>query len=284
MKIAWFTPVTGHEPVVEYSRGVLAAMAQLCEPVLCCNRAPEGFPTEIPVMDLAAGGSQPQPDPWSFDAVFYVLGNDLQQHAWIFETSRAHPGIVVLRDRTLHSFFLAYYLEQLRRPDLYITRMAQYYGLPGLVTAHGVLGPWFDYGGARLGREDMLRYTFTEEALRWASGAVVESGGHGSFVRRLWSGPVHEASLPAEDEGPAGDRATLKYAQGLLRFAEGLAADAGSSSCRSPNRCAVAEQMATRVGTVLGSLGAKPDSRQVGAVISEAARLLSATSSGQPRR
>lgn len=284
MKIAWFTPVTGHEPVVEYSREVLAAMAQLCEPVLCCNRVPEGFPPEIPVVDLAAGGSQRRPDPWSLDAIFYTLGNDVGQHAWIFETSQVHPGIVVLQDRTLHAFFLAYYLDHVGRPDLYITRMADYYGAAGLAAAQRVIGPWFDSGDARLEPEDTLRYTFAEEALRGASGAIVDSGGRGSLVRRLWSGPVHQASFPAEDERSAGDRSILKYAEGLLRFAEGPAARVPIDRLADAGSRAVAEQMAMHVGTTLGSLGAKPDSPEVEAVISEAARLLSPTATGQPRR
>ncbi|HEY1516771.1 MAG TPA: hypothetical protein VGF91_10160 [Solirubrobacteraceae bacterium] len=284
MKIAWFTPVTGHEPAVEYSREVLHAMAQLCEPLLCSNGAPEGFPTEIPVVDLAAAGSQRRPDPWSVDAVFYMLGNDLQQHAWIFEASQLHPGIVVLQDRTLHTFFLAYYLEHLGRPDLYITRMAHYYGSAGLATAHRVIGPWFDSGDARLEPEDTRRYTFTEEALLGATGAIVDSGGHGTLVRRLWSGPVHEASLRAQDERSAGDRSTLEYAQGLIRFAHGLAASVPVDRLADAESRAVAEQMAMHVGTTLGSLGAKPDSLQVEAVISEAARLLSAATSDQARR
>lgn len=283
MKIAWFTPVTGCGPAVEYSREVLAAMAQLCEPLLCCNRVPEGFPTEIPVVDLAAG-SQRRIDPRSLDAIFYVLGNDLRQYGWIFETSREQTGIVVLRDQTLHPFFLDYYLEHLRRPDLYITRMARYYGPAGLAAAHRVLGPWFESGDPRLEPEDTLRYTFTEEALRAASGAVVGSGGHGALVARLWSGPVHETSLPAEDERAAGDRSVLKYAQGLLRFAEGLAVGVPLESLADAQSRAVAEQMAMRVGTMLGSLGANPDSPEIEAVISKAAPLLSPTASGQLRR
>jgi hypothetical protein len=190
----------------------------------------------------------------------------------------------VLRDRTLHTFFLAYYLEHLGRPDLYITRMTQYYGLAGLATAHRVLGPWFDVRDARLEPEDMLRYTFTEEVLWGASGAVVDSGGHGSLVRRLWSGPVHEATLPAEDDPAAGERSILKYARELLRFAEGVAAGAPVDPLADAQSRAVTEQIATHVGTLLGSLGAKPSSPGIEAVISKAARLLSPTASGQPRR
>ena len=196
MRVAWFTPV-GDGAIADYSRGVLAAMVRLCEPRLFCVGPPDRFPAGIPAADLAAR-PQALSDLSSFDAVFYNLGNDFRQHAWIFDIARLHPGIVVLHEVTLHRFFLDYYLQHLRRPDLYITRMAEHYGISGLTTAHRVLGPWFDPESARVDDDDLLRYTFTEEALRSARGAVVHSRWHGAIVRRLWSGPVCEAWLPAQ--------------------------------------------------------------------------------------
>ena len=71
--------------------------------------------------------------------------------------SRLHPGIVVLLEPTLHRFFLDYYLGRLRRPDLYVTRMAEHYGVKGLATAQLVLGPWLDGGEARIEERDLLR-------------------------------------------------------------------------------------------------------------------------------
>src|SRR5439155_23970519 len=107
------------------------------------------------------------------DAVFYVLGSGLQQHAWTFEMARTHPGIVVLLDPSLHWFFLDYYVQHLQRPDLYVTRMAEHYGLEGLAAAHRILGPSFDPTRVRARDEDFRRFTFIEEALRSASAAVV---------------------------------------------------------------------------------------------------------------
>ncbi len=195
MRVAWFTPV-GAGPIADYSRGVLVEMLRLCEAHMFCVGPPDRFPAGVPAADLAA---QPQAlsSLDSFDAIFYNLGNDVQ-HAWIFDIARLHPGIVVLHEVTLHRLFLDYYLQHLRRPDLYIARMAEHYGVTGLISAHRILGPRLDPENARVEDDDRLRYTFTEEALRSATGAVVHSRWHGAIVRKLWSGSVCEAWLPAQ--------------------------------------------------------------------------------------
>ncbi len=197
MKIAWFTPVTGDTPIVEYSRGVLETMAEQCETVLCCDRRPERFPIGVRVVDFKA-----EPDAISelssCDAVFYNLGNDFRRHAWIFEASERHPGIVVLHSVTLHRFFLDYYLQHLRRADLYVGRMAEHYGIAGLAAAHRVLGPQFDPKGTQVSDDYLRGYTFTEEALPAATGVVVHSRWHGAIMRRLWGGPVCDAWPPAQ--------------------------------------------------------------------------------------
>ena len=176
---------------------MLAALLRLCEARLFCDGPPDRFPAGIPVADLAVG-PQAISDLASFDALFYNLGNDVRQHAWIFDIARLNPGIVVLHDPTLHRFFLDYYVQHLRRPDLYISRMAEHYGIGGLTAAQRLVGPRFDSESAVIDDGDLLRYTFTEEALRAASGAVVHSRWQGAIVEKLWSGPVCEAWLPAQ--------------------------------------------------------------------------------------
>jgi glycosyltransferase involved in cell wall biosynthesis len=196
LRVAWFTPFRDGA-IAEYSRGVLAEMIRLCESRVFCDGPPDRVPGGVSVTDIAA---QPQSlaELASFDAVFYNLGNDVRQHAWIFDVARQHPGIVVLHAPSLHRFFVGYYVQHLRRPDLYISRMGDNYGLTGLRAAHRVLGPWFDPQSARLDDRDVARYTFTEEALRSATGAVVHSRWHAALARELWNGPVCEAWLPAQ--------------------------------------------------------------------------------------
>lgn len=275
MRIAWFTPVTGDGRTVEYSRWVLAAMAEICEPRLCCIGPPERFATTVPVVDL---GARPEAlwDIGPLDAAFYILGNDLAQHAWTFEMARSHPGIVVLHNRSLHPFFLDYYVRHLGRPDLYITRMAEHYGLAGLTAAHRILGPSFNAAKARTPDEDRFRYTFTEEALRSATAAVVHSRSHAEHVRQVWNGPVYETRLPADDETSfdSGGSA-LAYARSLVEFAELHSFDAASDYFERSASRAVAEQIATEIGQTLGRLGAKSDSPGVDQVITQTARLLS---------
>ncbi len=275
MKIAWFSPVIGDTEAVEYSRLVLEQMAHLCEPRLCCSGPPDRFPLAVPVVDL---GAQPAAlwDLGPLDAVFYVLGNGLQQHAWTFEMARRYPGIVVLLGPTLHRFFLDYYVQHLRRPDLYVTRMSEHYSLEGLTAAHRILGPSFDAVGARVDAADLRRFTFTEEALRSASGAVVHSRRQGALVRRAWDGPVYETWPPGDaGMGSAAQLSAHEYVQGLLRFAEQQALRGAGSYFAQSESHAVAERMAIQIGRILSGLGAKPGSPEVEAVIAEASRLLS---------
>jgi len=197
VKVAWFTPVTGDTPIVEYSRGVLETMAERCEPVLCCTRPPERFPIGVRVVDFEAKPDAISELP-SCDAVFYNLGNDFREHAWIWEVSQRHPGIVVLHTVMLHRMFLDYYLRYLRRADLYVSRMVEHYGIAGLRAAHRELGPRFDPEAAQVADDYLCRYAFTEEALSAATGVVVHSRWHGAIVRRRWSGPVCDVWPPAQ--------------------------------------------------------------------------------------
>jgi hypothetical protein len=274
LRIAWFTSVTAEGDAAEYSRWVLGAMAQLCEPCLCCTQPPHGFPVTVPVVNL---GSDPEAlwDLGPLDAVFYVIGNDVRQHAWTFEMARTHPGIVVLLDPTLHLFFLDYYVRHLRRTDLYLTRMAEHYGLEGLVAAHRILGPSRDAAGARPEDRELRRYTFTEEALRLATAAVVHSPWHAALTTRAWNGPVYETRLPAAaGTGLESEPGAVQYAEGLLRFAEQHCLPHAADYFALSASRGVAERMAIQIGHTLGSLGAKPGSQQVEALITEAARLL----------
>jgi glycosyltransferase involved in cell wall biosynthesis len=212
LRVAWFASVRDGA-IADYSRGVLAAMVRLCEPHLFCHGSPERLPAGVAVTDLAAQTEALAELP-SFDAVFYNLGNDFRQHAWIFDVARLHPGVVVVHDVSLHRFFLDYYLEHLRRPDLYVARMAHHYGLAGLTTANRVLAPWFHSGIVRADEADLLRYTFIEEALQYARGAIVDSRWRATIVQRLWVGPVcgmwpppqrpSASSVPAQNSSEVG--------------------------------------------------------------------------------
>jgi hypothetical protein len=276
LKVAWFTSVTGEGKAVKYSRWVLDAIAQLAEPCLCCTDPPRCFPPAVPVVDL---GAYPEAlwDLGPIDAVFYVLGNGHRQNAWTFEMARTHPGIVILLEETLHRFFVDYYLQHLRRPDLYITRMAEHYGVEGLSAAHRALGLSFDPAGVRVPDRDLCRYTFIEEALRSASGAVVHSRRHGAHVRRVWNGPVHETWPPGSAEtGSAGyPGGALKYAERLLGFAEQHSFHGAVDYFAESASWAVAQRIAAQVGHTLAGLGADPRSAGIEAVIAETARLLS---------
>ena len=156
--------------------------------------SPDRPPHGIPFVDFAS-------DPRAldrlagYDAVIYNLGNHLRFHRAEYEVSARVPGIVVLHDRTLHHFFAGYYITYLRRPELYLERMATLYGDRGREVGAAVVAQHGERAWSRA--DEVVEHAFTEDALANAIGAVTHSAGHAAAVRRHWGGPVCDLPMPA---------------------------------------------------------------------------------------
>jgi glycosyltransferase involved in cell wall biosynthesis len=113
-----------------------------------------------------------------YDAILYHLGNSAA-HNNMYPVFLEKPGIVVLHDFVLHHFFAAYYLEHLKKPDLYVLEMEYNYGSEGRLIAHtflrrNSLPPW---------QIAPLAYPLNQRILDKAQGVIV----HSRFVRDLVS-------------------------------------------------------------------------------------------------
>lgn len=203
MRVAWFTPGAGSSGVVDYSRRVLAALQTVADPVLFTPGPAEGFPSALKVYDFVA-----DPDSLEtlekYDAVFYNLGNHHRYHGAIWDVARSVPGIVVLHDRILHHFFLGYFADRLKNPAAYRERMIQLYGWQGARFADRMLARHDEPDP-----EELLTYSFIEEALRVAKGVVVHSRWHADAVRAVWGGPVCTLWLPVQSRQGAKPASTL---------------------------------------------------------------------------
>jgi glycosyltransferase involved in cell wall biosynthesis len=196
VRIAWLSPAAGNSGIVEYSRQVLPALARHTDVELWSHGPADAAPGGIPRVDYAADPAALQRLP-RYEAVFYNMGNHLGFHRAVYEASTRTSGIVVLHDRTLHHFFAGYYITYLRRPDVYLARMADLYGDRGRQVALAVRTQHGEQAWDH--EEEVLEHAFTEDALANAIGAVTHSAGHAAMVRDRWAGPLCDLRMPAYD-------------------------------------------------------------------------------------
>ncbi len=122
MKVAWFTPLSTHSAVAEYSTHVALALAEHCQldlwvgdddsAPLDARYARSSFTTSPALLHRLA----------QYDLAVYNIGNYDAFHGAIYEASKWRPGIVILHDRSCHHLFAAHWLgagepAPLPRPD-----------------------------------------------------------------------------------------------------------------------------------------------------------------------
>jgi len=188
MRIAWFSSFSGRSGIAEFSRHVTAALAARADVDIWTADADPLHDTALRIIRFG-GGREPQATLAGYDAVVYNIGDTLALHREIHETSRRHPGIVILHDRVLHHMFVAMWCAEggLVGPT-YPSRMAAYYGEEGaraaLESVAGMRPPVWEQD------EEVVSYPLDEEALQRALGAVTHSQAHARYLRGRWLGPV----------------------------------------------------------------------------------------------
>jgi glycosyltransferase involved in cell wall biosynthesis len=109
MRLAYFSPLSPQRSgIADYSEELLPRLAARAEVDLYVD----GFEPASEVVRARFKCFDYQAEPWrlkrlgDYDAVVYHVGNDHRYHAGIYEAARAHPGIIVLHDFALQTFFL----------------------------------------------------------------------------------------------------------------------------------------------------------------------------------
>lgn len=185
MKIAWFTPFSVKSAIGKYSQSITNDLVKYCSIDLYVNDLRDNLITSLdifPIQKYAENNILRK-----YDFIVYNIGNNLQYHKDIFETSNKHPGIVILHDFVMHHFFAAYYLDFKKNRDAYIGNMEFLYGKRGKITAENIFSnrkqPVWE-------TDEVIDYPFFEKAIGNAYGIIVHSKFLACKVKEKFLQPV----------------------------------------------------------------------------------------------
>lgn len=133
MKINWFSPLPpAQTDIAHYTMRVLEALQKQVKITVWTNQLT--WSSEIE-KHAEVCRYQVNQMPWAQinqgDLNIYHIGNNADFHADIWEISRQCPGLVVLHDFKLQSFFSGIYNKSWHDKEVYIEQMEKYYGLKG---------------------------------------------------------------------------------------------------------------------------------------------------------
>jgi glycosyltransferase involved in cell wall biosynthesis len=187
MKIAWFTPFSSRSAIGRYSDVALSDLARHATVDLWHCEGSDIRQSGVRTVRFSRASDIDLDRLGRYDLVVYNFGNHLPFHKEIFHISRRFPGVHVLHDFVMHHFFAAYYLEDLKSPELYADVMDRLYGEDGRAVAENVLA------GKRervWETDEVVKYPLFEEAIRGAYGVITHSHFLAERVRRVHTGPV----------------------------------------------------------------------------------------------
>ncbi len=128
---------------------------------------------------------------FSSETVIYNMGNS-RNSVKIYNLMKMKPGIVILHDRTYHNFFAYYYVEHLKRSDLYLDSLRILYGEDVAKEAERKLekGELFWEG------EASVLYPMVELIFPYSKAIVVHSEEFSEKIRNEFLGPVLYVPFP----------------------------------------------------------------------------------------
>ncbi|HRD49603.1 MAG: glycosyltransferase family 4 protein [Candidatus Competibacter sp.] len=169
MKINWFSPLPpARTDIGHYTARIVSALSRRAEITLwACQDDWDSSLEQYATIRRWSG------DAWTdlnrADLTFYHIGNNRLFHQAIWETSRRHPGVVVLHDLRLQHLFLGIYLDIQGQRDAYERVMTDYYGHAGRRAAR-------QFFAGELNAEALAeRWPLTEHALEGACAVLVHT-------------------------------------------------------------------------------------------------------------
>ena len=202
MKIAWFTPFVKTSAIGKVS-------AQICEELSRHHAVEIWTPhredlqeTSVPVRSFGAEVTAEKLS--GYDAVIYNLGNFAGFHREIYEVSQLVPGVVILHDQTMASFWGQYYcIPEFGGSDTaglleYRKMVRQYYG-PDAEEAALIAQQSGDY--PFYAHEVLTGYSFLEPSIRNARGLFTHSLSFARYLQTVSNLPVTYSYLPCQMGG-----------------------------------------------------------------------------------
>jgi glycosyltransferase involved in cell wall biosynthesis len=196
MKIAWFTPFAVESAIARCSQLTVRELSKQADVTVFTADRGDLLPTNAPVNRFLSADRLTSAELDQFDIHVYCLGNHFGYHGEIFRVSQMRPGLLILHDYVLQNFFLSYWCEHLRLPEIYALEMERKYGFPGRQAAERSFAT-----DERIWESPaVLRFPLIETAITGALAVVVHSEFFLTRIRESFAGRALYLPLPFEIE------------------------------------------------------------------------------------
>jgi glycosyltransferase involved in cell wall biosynthesis len=203
-RLAWLSPYGPQSDIGAYTRALLPHFADTEGGAFDCdlfvNANGQTYDSPVPSMNIPVGRGFGEILS-RYDAAFFNLGNNFQNHGGIVQALRSSPGIAVLHDFSYHHFFAHRCFEELRSPPAYARLLRDVYGTKGfnmalrsgVITKEATLyAPWDG--------ENVSDYPLMDPIAGLAAAVVVHSRFMEERVAQIFKGPILRLFLPRDQK------------------------------------------------------------------------------------
>ena len=193
MKLNWFSPLPpARTEIANHTMRTLPALCSLADVTVWTEqKAWDQQLAKVAEVRSFKPGRLPWDDLNRADISIYNLGNNPLFHVAAWQTSRQHPGVVVLHDFRMHHFFDAIYRVKSLDREAYLAVMERYYGQQGRQDGADCYST-----DARNIQYMAEHYPLTSLAVEKALGVMVHNENSFEILSKELLCPLSYASLP----------------------------------------------------------------------------------------
>lgn len=201
MNIAWFTPFSNKSAIGKVSRQICEELAKSCNVDIWTHHKEDLIETDVKVIIFEQNTKVDELQ--QYDYVIYNIGNFAGNHRDIYDMSQKKPGIVILHDQTMYSYWGQYYLmpefggDSIQGFQPYRNMYRQYYGETAEMLAVEAYQsghyPIYDY-------KNISDYKLIEPVVKNAIGVFTHAKFFIDRIKDFFNGPIGYTYLPCEAE------------------------------------------------------------------------------------